>query len=322
MKGGIGKIEMLKRTNILALVGGGENPCFSPRKIIIWDDHQANIVGIFILNKEILNIRIRNNKIFGICDDKIYIFNLNTFETIISLETYFNPTGIMAISSGDFNKLIIAYPVEHQGFINFRDCFYPKTIKNSKIIKAHENKVACLSINNNSSILASSSDNGTVIKLFSLNNGERFGVFKRGTTTVSMLCITFSLNSKFLGCISDVGTIHIFSLVDINKKLNENIDNEQIKKEMKNEIKEEENNEPKNSKSLFGKIGSLLNIKHHDRYFAKFHTPNGNSLICFGNENTIISINKEGKYIKGAFDPKEGGICQKIEEKNFLEDEN
>jgi hypothetical protein len=97
MKGGIGKIEMLKRTNILALVGGGENPCFSPRKIIIWDDHQANIVGIFILNKEILNIRIRNNKIFGICDDKIYIFNLNTFETIISLETYFNPTGIMAI---------------------------------------------------------------------------------------------------------------------------------------------------------------------------------------------------------------------------------
>ena len=91
---------------------------------------------------------------------------------------------------------------------------------------------------------------------------------------------------------------------------------------MKNEIKEEENDEPKNSKSLLGKLGSFLNIKHHDRYFAKFHTENGNGLICFGKDNTIISINKFGKYIKEAYDPKEGGICQKIEKKNFLVDEN
>ena len=45
MNGVIGKIEMLKKTNILALVGGGENPPFSPQKIIIFDDHQGKIIS-------------------------------------------------------------------------------------------------------------------------------------------------------------------------------------------------------------------------------------------------------------------------------------
>ena len=105
MNGGIGKIEMFKKTNILALIGGGENPRFSPKKIIIWDDHQANIIGVLVFNKEVLNVRMRNDKIFGVLDDKIYIFNLNTLETIKTLETFNNPTGIIAISSGEFNKL-------------------------------------------------------------------------------------------------------------------------------------------------------------------------------------------------------------------------
>ena len=35
MNGGIGKIEMLKKTNILALVGGGKLPIFPPN-IYFW----------------------------------------------------------------------------------------------------------------------------------------------------------------------------------------------------------------------------------------------------------------------------------------------
>jgi hypothetical protein len=322
MNGGIGIIEMFKRTNILALVGGGENPRFSPKKIVLWDDHHANQIGEIIFNKEVLNVKMRMDKIFGVCENKIYIFNLNTLETFQTLKTYHNPTGIIAISSGESNKLMIAYPAEFQGIVSIRDCFDSKSIKNSKVVKAHDSRVACLSINNNGTLLATSSENGTLIRVFDLENGEIIATFRRGTKNVSMICINFSPNNVFVGCISDAGTIHIFSIFNINKKLNEKNEKEEEKKEIKNEDKNETDNEPKNRKSILGKIGGLFNITEHDRCFAKFKIKEEYGLLGFGKENTIIVVTKEGRYIYAAYNPISGGNCQMIEEKNFFYDES
>lgn len=45
MKGGIAICEMLYRTNIFALMGGGSNPAYNPRSIAIWDDIQKIKIG-------------------------------------------------------------------------------------------------------------------------------------------------------------------------------------------------------------------------------------------------------------------------------------
>ena len=315
MNGGIGKIEMFKKTNILALVGGGKIPCFPPNKLIIWDDHQGKIISNLRFNDNILNVRLRNDKIISILQKKIYIFNLNTLETISILDSFSNPTGIIGISNGDNNKLIIAFPYEAQGQVYVGNLRSDKIEELSKI-SAHDSKIQCLSINKEGTILATASNKGTLIRIFITYSGVKFTEFRRGTKNVAMNCICFDQNNKFIGCTSDVGTIHIFSIAEIMKILNENA--EKNKKDKKKE------DMPRNSKSFLGKIGGFLNIKNEyldsERNFTRFKVPEDSSLLGFGCDNTFNVITMNGKYYKAAYDPKKGGESCKIEEKNVFVD--
>ena len=239
---------------------------------------------------------------------------MKTLITIGIINTFDNPLGIIATSNGDNNKLIVAFPYESQGRILLCDVSQ-KCEKICDAINAHNSKLACISINKDGTLLATSSDKGTLIRIFSTNDGQKITEFRRGNTTVEMNCITFDQNNKFIGCSSNVGTIHIFSIAAITKVIAEK------NNETKNEQGEDE---PKNSKSLLGKIGGLFNIKNSyidtERSFAKFKIQEENSLIGFGKDNTFFVITMEGKYYKAAYDPKRGGDCIKIDEKNMLVD--
>ena len=89
---------MLYKTNILALVGGGIYPKFSINKITIWDNHQDKIISQIRFNSEVIKVKIRKDVIIGALQDRIYIINIITLETIDILETYNNPQGIFSIS--------------------------------------------------------------------------------------------------------------------------------------------------------------------------------------------------------------------------------
>ena len=313
MNGGIGIIEMFQRTNLLALVGGGKNPKFQINQLIIWDDHQGKIISKLRFNENLMSVRLRNNKIIVLTRNKFYAFNMKTLVTIAIIKTYDNPLGIIATSNGDINnKLIVAFPYESQGHVFLGEI--TQKCEKLSIVQAHDSKIACISINKDGTLLATASDKGTLIRIFTTNDGQKFSEFRRGTKTVEMNCIAFDPNNKFIGCSSNVGTIHIFSIAAITKALDEK----------NNKAKNEIEDEPKNSKSFLGKIGGLLNIKNayleSERSFAKFKVQEENSILGFGSENTFVVITMDGKYYKVAYNPKRGGDCCKIEEKNILND--
>ena len=170
MNGGIGIIEMLKRTNILALKGGGKIPCFPKNNLIIWDDHQGKIISRLRFNDNILSIRLRNDKIISILQKKLYIFNLFTLEKITFFETYDNPNGIIATSNGDNNKLLISFPYESPGQAYVGKCT-SEQMENIAKITAHDSRIGCMSLNKDGTLLASSSEKGTIIKIFTTYGG-------------------------------------------------------------------------------------------------------------------------------------------------------
>ena len=82
LEGEIAMVIMLYRTNILALVGSDNNMNHKRSKLIIWDDNQKKSLSELKFNQNIMNVKLRKDKIIVVCRDKIYIFNLSTFAEI------------------------------------------------------------------------------------------------------------------------------------------------------------------------------------------------------------------------------------------------
>lgn len=218
--GGIGTVEMLNRCNILALVGGGRNPKYNNHKVIIWDDHQSKVVSELRFTSYVKNVKLKKDKLFVVCETKIYIFSLNTFENIDTIETGENPKGLIAISV-DPKSTSIAYPSNLKrdgiGFVNVKLFDQEK----SSLIKAHESTIAALALNNDGTLLATASDKGTLIRIFNVFSGNMLQEVRRGSEKAMIYCICFNQSSQLLACSSDRGTIHIFSLAGALKQLKE-----------------------------------------------------------------------------------------------------
>ena len=107
LDGGIGIVEMLYKSNIIALVGGGHSPKYNKNKVIIWDDYQNKIISELKFTTSVLNVKLKRDKIFIVTENKIYIFTFNTLELLIDFETSNNPKGLIAVSSSNKYPLIL-----------------------------------------------------------------------------------------------------------------------------------------------------------------------------------------------------------------------
>ena len=299
MDGGIGVIEMLNRCNVLALVGGGNNPKFGPNKVILWDDSQGKVISELIVKFYIKNIKLKRTKIFIIGDIEIRVFTFGNFQNIDTINTYQNKNGIIGISLNPQIN-IIAYPSIDVGHIIVKNYDEKNNNEFKNIdINAHQSEITALGMNEDGSLVASASEKGTIIRIFQTKDGQLIQELRRGTEAAEIYSLAFDMKSLYLACSSNKGTIHIF-----------NVKNEK--------------NIVQNQKSIFGTITSFFGIQNEylnsEWSFAQYRLNfKGKSVVSFCPDGSpsIMVLTMDGKYYQGSFNPGTGGECVTVLESEF-----
>lgn len=88
------------------------------------------------------------------------------------------------------------------------------TLKAVNVIEAHRSPLSCIALNSDGTLLATASETGTIIRVFSVPRGQKLYQFRRGTYPSTIYSMSFNLSSTLL-CVSSISdTVHIFRLAN------------------------------------------------------------------------------------------------------------
>lgn len=322
--GGIGMIEMLNKTNILTLVGGGKNPKYPINELIIWDEDKNKEIAKIKTKKKILNVKISEKHIYIVNIEKILVFDFNTLNLVESFNTK-NPKGLITLC---YKEEIVAFPdIQHPGTLKIKNYNSNKDYT----LKAHKSPLNCIQLNQDGKLIGTCSLKGTLIRVYNIENGQLIREVRRGAESANVNCIFFDISQKYFVVASDRKTIHIFFLINIISNENQisnnpnsgNNSNDNIEgDDLINNISNSDKNiiDINNKKSIFEGMSNFFKVGK--RYFgsewsfSKIKLNGAKSLVIFGPDNSIIIVTYEGKYYQASFDFN-GEDCYKIKEEKF-----
>jgi len=207
--GGIAVVEMLYRSSLVALVGAGEQPSNSPRRLQILNTTTKKSLCELPFGSTVLAVRLNKKRLVVVLETKTFIYELDTTELLYTIETEPNPRGICAMAT-ESGESCLALPARATvGDVTVWDTI---SITPLNRIHAHATPIAALALSHDASLLATASHKGTVIRVFRVRCGSKAHTFRRGTLASHVYCIAFSRDAHLLAVSAASGTIHIFNL--------------------------------------------------------------------------------------------------------------
>ncbi len=109
---GIGICEMLFCTSLVALVGGGDRPAFSPRQMRLVDAMKDEVIFEVSFVTAVVGIRLNLQRLVAVLTSAVHIFDINTGVCLHKIETSCNREGIIALSTGEKcdSPMYLAFP--------------------------------------------------------------------------------------------------------------------------------------------------------------------------------------------------------------------
>ncbi|KAJ8923019.1 hypothetical protein NQ315_001567 [Exocentrus adspersus] len=201
-------VERLFSSSLVAVVS-----LSNPRKLKVCHFKKGTEICNYSYSNTILSVRLNRARLVVCLEESLYIHNIRDMKVLHTIrDTPPNPLGLCALSI-DKDNCLLAYPGSSTiGEVQIFDAVH---LHAKTMIHAHDSPLAAVAFSPTGTRIATASEKGTVIRVFSVMDATKLYEFRRGVKRcVAISSLAFSMCSQFLGCSSNTETVHVFRLED------------------------------------------------------------------------------------------------------------
>ncbi|XP_022153339.1 autophagy-related protein 18b isoform X2 [Momordica charantia] len=236
-------VEMLFSSNLVAIVGAGEQPSLSPRRLCLFNTMSGNALRELNFLTSILAVRMNRKRyiliqrrgahefienidrlnltsklklgiivLVVLLQDKTYIYDINSLTILDTIDTVPNSKGICAFSPS-LDGCFLALPASiTKGSLLLYNVM---ELQLHCEIDAHITPLATMVLSSNGMYIATASEQGTMIRVHLVLEATKSYSFRRGSYPSTIFSLSFGPCSQvpeILVATSSSGSVHVFPL--------------------------------------------------------------------------------------------------------------
>eukprot|EP01062_Namystynia_karyoxenos_P075518 TRINITY_DN7294_c0_g1_i2.p1 TRINITY_DN7294_c0_g1~~TRINITY_DN7294_c0_g1_i2.p1 ORF type:complete len:406 (+),score=143.17 TRINITY_DN7294_c0_g1_i2:74-1219(+) len=231
-RGGIGIVEMLHRSNMLALVGGGDSPQLPVDRVVIWADNESRRLHTITPGSQhepVRGVKMRRDVIVIATDTFVSMYGCDfssdpgggerpraEWPLLHKFRTCENRLGLFALAPAS-PEWVLACPGRHAGAGKQpellrveRPADSARPISAPGLPCAEERAASVCALSADGRLCAVASADGTQIDIFDTEEQRLVHRLNRGQWPAAIMSMSFSDDGVMLCASSTRGTLHLF----------------------------------------------------------------------------------------------------------------
>lgn len=174
-------------------------------QVIIWDDSKAKSVAeVDGLRNLVRGVQLSRQRIVIMMQNRVQVYTLQKKpRLLVSYETANNLLGLCCLTDD-----LLVIPGRTVGQLQIVHL----ATDSVSIIPAHETALQAMAVSGEGDYVATASERGTLVNVYSTASGARVACFRRGADFATMFSLAFSPSGQILACTSDKSTLHLFDV--------------------------------------------------------------------------------------------------------------
>lgn len=218
----ISLVEQLFSTSLVAMV-------LTPRLLRIVNTKKHSTICELTFHGMVVAVKMNRKRLIVVLEETVFIYDISNMTMIKQHDTPLNHAGISAISPHSENNYLAIPHYQKSQNTHSQPSHVPKSVVKEPItgdvllydlnkmeevtvIQAHQTPLSFIAINNDGTLMATASEKGTVIRVFSVPDGKKLYQFRRGSMPARIYSMSFNATSTLLCVSSATETVHIFKL--------------------------------------------------------------------------------------------------------------